>query len=362
MKNKIYFLLMFLVFIMNSQLQAQMRLSGKLGGTNADSISLTYKLNGKTNEKRIPVKNGVFTITVPSDTPAMANLKLPFQGQSFDYPFFAERGNLLLRGSVENLDSIMKISITGAPTQNAFNSYIRARMSLIKQADSLDALMASGRADSTVVKPQLFKIGQMISSGLAEQYIKNNPKNYVSLHLLNLLIGSRIDYNRANALFQAIDQSLRASSAASSVKKALSVLQLSATGKPLKAFSIPDIAGRTVTLTDYKGKIVLVDFWASWCVPCRQENPNLLENYNKYHSKGFDILGISCDTDEAKWKKAVNEDRLPWKQVRDWEILKYYGLQSIPSNFLLDGNGDIMAINLRGEELTQKLDQIFSKK
>jgi len=361
-KNKIYLLLMLLVFSVKSQLQAQMRLSGQLGGCNADSISLSYMLNGKTHNNRIPVKNGIFTVTAPIDTPVMATLKLPFQGQSFDYPFFAERGALKLRGSVDNLDSIMNLSITGAPTQNMFNSYIKARMSLIKQADSLDALMANGSADSTVVKPQLFKIGQMISSGLAEQYIRNNPKNYVSLHLLSLLIGSRIDYDRANALFQGIDKSLRASSAGIPVKKSLSVLQLSATGKPLKAFSIPDMDGKMVTLADYKGKIILVDFWASWCVPCRQENPNLLENYNKYHAKGFDILGISCDTDAAKWKKAVNEDNLPWKQVKDWEILKYYGLQSIPSNFLLDGNGNILAINLRGEELTQKLDQIFSKK
>lgn len=362
MKNKIYLLLLLLVFSVKSQLQAQMRLNGQLDGCKADSISISYMLNGKNHNDRIPVKNGVFTITAPIDTPVMATLKLPFEGQSFDYPFFAERGELKLRGNVDNLDSIMNLSITGAPTQNVFNAYIKARMSLIKQADSLDALMTNGNADTTMVKLKLFKIGQMISSGLAEQYIRNNPKNYVSLHLLSLLIGSRIDYDKANALFQGIDQSLKKSSASISVKKGLSVLQLSATGKPLKTFSIPDIDGKTVTLADYKGKIVLVDFWASWCVPCRQENPNLLENYNKHHAKGFDILGISCDTDVAKWKKAVNEDRLPWKQVRDWEILKYYGLQSIPSNFLVDGNGKILAINLRGEELTQKLDEVFSKK
>jgi peroxiredoxin len=120
--------------------------------------------------------------------------------------------------------------------------------------------------------------------------------------------------------------------------------------------SLPDLNGKMVSLSDMKGKIVLVDFWASWCGPCRHNNPRLIKLYNKYHKKGLEIYGVSLDEDVDSWKKAVFHDKLAWVQViddRGWEALSAskYGVEMIPSSFLIDRQGIIRTINAEGTEL-----------
>ncbi|MBV7533985.1 TlpA family protein disulfide reductase [Chitinophaga sp. sic0106] len=131
-------------------------------------------------------------------------------------------------------------------------------------------------------------------------------------------------------------------------------------------FTQADTKGNPVQLSDYKGKYVLVDFWASWCGPCRAENPNVLENFEKYHPKGLEILGVSLDNSKDAWIKAIKDDGLTWAHVSDlkgWknEVAKAYNIRAVPSNFLIDKEGKIVAVNLRGDELTQKLEEIFGK-
>ena len=124
--------------------------------------------------------------------------------------------------------------------------------------------------------------------------------------------------------------------------------------------------GKTVTLSSYKGKYVLVDFWASWCGPCRGENPNVLAAYNKFKSKNFTILGVSLDENKDAWKKAVDKDGLPWTHVSDlkgWksDAAAIYSVHSIPANFLIDPTGKIIAKSLRGAELDSKLAELLKK-
>ena len=137
-------------------------------------------------------------------------------------------------------------------------------------------------------------------------------------------------------------------------------------GDLLPEIVLPDPAGDTVLLSSLRGNVVLVDFWAAWCPPCREENPNLVKLYDMYHWKGFDIFQVSLDLRKEEWLEAIRNDRLGrWKHVsdlryRDSEVVKQFGLTEIPASFLIDREGRVIATNLRGEELAKKLAEVFS--
>ncbi|RHJ92512.1 TlpA disulfide reductase family protein [Parabacteroides bouchesdurhonensis] len=135
-------------------------------------------------------------------------------------------------------------------------------------------------------------------------------------------------------------------------------------GQVAPEFSLPDTAGVMVSLSDFRGKYVLLDFWASWCPPCRRENPNVVKAFQNYKDKGFTIIGISLDKDKNKWMKAISDDKLTWTHLSDlkyWdsEIPALYGIRGIPANVLLDPNGVIIAKNITGEELHRKLEEVI---
>ena len=135
-------------------------------------------------------------------------------------------------------------------------------------------------------------------------------------------------------------------------------------GKVAPEFSLPDTAGGSVSLSDFRGKYVLLDFWASWCPPCRRENPNVVKAFNEYKDKNFTIVGISLDKDKSKWMKAIADDNLAWTHLSDlkyWdsEIPALYGVRGIPANVLLDPDGVIVAKNITGEDLHKKLKEVI---
>jgi peroxiredoxin len=135
-------------------------------------------------------------------------------------------------------------------------------------------------------------------------------------------------------------------------------------GQVAPDFTLNDVNDKPVALSSFRGKVVLLDFWASWCGPCRKENPNVVAAYNKFHSKGLEILGVSLDDNKSNWQQAIAKDGLTWTHVSDLEgwqskAAQLYGVQSIPANFLLDKDGKIIAKDLRGEMLEQKLNTLF---
>ncbi|MBD1391832.1 TlpA disulfide reductase family protein [Mucilaginibacter glaciei] len=137
-------------------------------------------------------------------------------------------------------------------------------------------------------------------------------------------------------------------------------------GHKAPEFTVKGIDGKDVKLTDYKGKYVMLDFWASWCGPCRQENPNVVKQYNAFKSKGFNILGISLDTEKKDWQGAVNADKLTWAHASDLQRFdgateKLYHIEAIPSNFIIDPQGVIVAKNITGADLENFLNKTFNK-
>ena len=135
-------------------------------------------------------------------------------------------------------------------------------------------------------------------------------------------------------------------------------------GIPASELSLPGVNGETLSLSQFKGKIVLLDFWASWCGPCRHNNPRLVKLYRKYHPKGLEIYGVSLDTDGGSWKEAIHHDKLPWTQVNDdkgWNAPStiVYGVNAIPASFLIDKDGIIRVINGSEQDLEKALKEML---
>ena len=148
------------------------------------------------------------------------------------------------------------------------------------------------------------------------------------------------------------------------LEKAIDEAKLGAIGSMAIPFSQKDTEGKLVSLASFKGKYVLVDFWASWCGPCRQENPNVVRAFNRFKAKNFTVLGISLDQDKSRWLQAIKDDGLTWTHLSDlqyWSnaVAQLYKIQSIPANMLIDPTGKIIGKNLRGEDLIQTLATIL---
>ncbi|WP_412465968.1 redoxin domain-containing protein [Pedobacter sp. KLB.chiD] len=197
-------------------------------------------------------------------------------------------------------------------------------------------------------------------------YVKKNPDSFMSLMALNSTLAPGFDAVEMEKIYLTINPKLRDSYFGKTVGQRIATFKKTQEGVEAQDFTQPDVDGKMVKLSDYRGKYVLVDFWASWCAPCRRENPNLVKVYEQYKSKGFEILGVSLDkaADKAKWIKAIADDKLAWKQVGDlkgWEneAAAKYEVKAIPMNFLIDPNGKIIAKYLRGEVLENKLKEIF---
>jgi len=221
---------------------------------------------------------------------------------------------------------------------------------------------------STLVKGSLlqdeFNAYRKLRNVDISEYIKAHPASLVSAYVLYRNFSYRLSPEQIGENIALLDPALHSSSFVKQLKELTAVLNNVAVGKKAPDFAAPDPQGKTVRLSEHYKKYTLIDFWASWCGPCRRENPNVVAAFKKYRDRGFSVFGVSLDKNKAAWVKGIRDDGLNWLQVSElsyWSssIAKDYGVRAIPANFLIDENGVIVGKNLRGEQLQQKLEELL---
>jgi len=250
----------------------------------------------------------------------------------------------------------------------AFKKEVEDKRSFYKSAEYLekrkdiDALMAQvNEKEKELTK--VYGNPKDVFQKAKLDFVKNNPANPLSLLFVEDLSGPKPNAEEIFPIFNSLSSELRSSKKGKRFETMLKGLAF-VVGAQSVDFGQNSPDGKLVKLSDLKGKYVLVDFWASWCVPCRQENPNIVKAYKQYKDKNFEILAVSLDNDKASWEKAIKDDQLGWLHISDlkgWknEVAGIYAIRSVPSNFLVDPQGKIIAKNLRGEELEKALAQLI---
>ncbi len=298
-------------------------------------------------------------LTAPIDNPQIL-YALKIKGQRGSMPFFADNKDVAFVGDLNNPQAV---EIMGSETQAELDAYNDQLDEINMQIRDLYAVMQQAFSDNDSIKmDSLNKVGTALmeqQDNFRDEYIKAHPESFVTHYILD---GVKQDY----PLDQLKD--LMAGFTTESIYRDhlndyVAKQERLEVGQPFIEFTLQTKDGEDVTLSEKiaQNKLTLVDFWASWCGPCRHENPVVKAAYEKYHELGFEVVGVSVDQDEAAWLKAVEEDELPWMQVRDSEdkVSEDYMIYYIPSNFLFDQNGTMIAKGLRGEDLEAKLAEIL---
>ncbi|MBV7532085.1 TlpA disulfide reductase family protein [Chitinophaga sp. sic0106] len=356
--------------------QGPFTITGNIGKLNSPAMAyIDYMSNGVSKEDSAVVINGKFSFSGKCEDYAHARLALSHDGSGKMKAVYTGDVIYFYYGKeqvkITSADSLSNAKITGSKTYNEFQAYNKfiggTIMDLNKWANGQVAgATPEQRKDTNFMNNLNIEYRRRMKARADKQldFAKANPKAYFGMVALSEGTGSPVDVKKVEPIYNAMSAALRNSDQGREMGQRITAAKTIRVGAPAPKFVQKDVNDKTVQLDDVKGKYVLLEFWASWCGPCRAENPNLTGQYKKYKEKGFEIIAVSLDDHKDKWIEAIAKDGLPWMHVSDlkgWnnEVGRLYGIRAVPANFLLDENRNIIAVNLRGEELNKKLTEVF---
>lgn len=340
--------------------------SVKMSGLDTGTLLLSYRSNEENITDTAVSTNGEYVFTGKSQEPRKAYLRVKdLRVRSLS--FYLENGNILIHASKDSLAS-GKVTGTVSNEENtrlnlareATNYKMRTWEKAYEGADKSDKALMDSLEDAYDVLDK-----EMRNSSL--QFIAANPSSYVSAYEINEIFIYNPDVPAFDSAFNLLDSAIRVSAIGKEISERLDIAKRTDINQLAPDFTLNDVNGKPIALSSLRGNYLLIDFWASWCGPCRRENPNLVKAYKTYNKKGFEIVGVSLDYpgDKEKWLGAIKKDGLTWLQLSDlqgWQCAaaRQYGIMAIPMNFLLDPEGRVVAKGLTGADLEAKLMSLLS--
>ena len=340
-----------------------------------DKVYLRYIVDGQVQMDSVKAEKGKFTFNANITEPQLGWLLVKFVQSKTEEKPRQDRMQIFLEPSVIQVnvkDSLKFATVSGSGSHATWQQLNTALKPYNEKESALGARYqelrkAGDKEGMEKLEKEFDQLSEEISEKVYHKYLIDNPKSPIALYVLNQYAGYDIDPVKIEPIFNSLPAATKASESGKSLKERIEIAKKTAVGAMAMDFTQNDTLDKPVSLSSFKGKYVLVDFWASWCGPCRAENPNVVAAFNKYKDKGFTVLGVSLDQEGKKqaWLDAIHKDGLTWTHVSDlkgWEneVSKMYGIRAIPQNMLVDPSGKIIARNIRGEDLQNKLGEVFN--
>lgn len=343
------------------------KLEGTLDGEVENGTQVFLKKTDDDNQlievDTATIENGKFTFTGSSAMPELHYLLI--NRVRGNIPIVIENGNIEVSAQK---DSLTFAKIKGTIQNDLFADFLEESRGLAKRARSMSDEMRNASAlqdtaSMNSLRDEYFEL-QEEAKTFELKFAKENPEALISALIIEKVLATKtLPEKEIKELYDALNPDIKETVVGQRIKSKLDKVVSTSIGVKAPNFSAPTPAGEELALTDVLGKVTIIDFWAAWCKPCRAENPNVVQVYKKYHDKGLNILGVSLDRRFEDWTKAIEDDGLEWNHVSNVkyfdEIAELYNVRAIPATFILDENGVIVAKDLRGMALENKISELL---